>query len=339
MLVWLAGCAASRPAQRFEFNRISMGVQCRVVLYAADHDAAAAAASRAFDRIAALDASMSDYRAESELNRLCAAAGGPPVPVSPDLFAVIRAAVEVSESSGGAFDITAAPLVALWRETRRTRVLPSPADLDAARSLVGWRFITLNEPARTVQLLQPGMKLDLGGIAKGYAAQHAIETLRATGHPRALVALSGDIAVGDPPPGEPGWVIAVQGSPDAPRPGSLLLTKASISTSGDEAQHVEIAGLRYSHIVNPRTGLGLTHSLSVTTISRRGELADALATAACILGPRDGADLIRRTPGVAAILAPLSSQSAAPAHTIIDPAGLLRWTAGPAPRLGRLPPP
>jgi thiamine biosynthesis lipoprotein len=322
-LLALAGCA--RPEQRFEFSRVSMGVPCRVVLYAQNGGAAEAAASLAFHRVAALEAAMSDYRPQSELSRLSAGAGGPPVHVSDDLLAVLREARAVSNASGGAFDITAGPPVALWRLARATHALPSPEQRDEAGKLVGAELIVFDEPSHTVRLLRRGMKLDLGGIAKGYAAQRAVETLRAAGRRRALVSLSGDIAAGDPPPGARGWLVAIQSGTADPPLGSLILANASVSTSGSSEQFVEIAGVRYSHIIDPRTGLGLTHQLTVTTVSRNGARADALATAACILGPEQGPALIRRSPATGAIFQSPSGL------TITDPAGLLRW-ARPPPR-------
>src|SRR5438270_6131047 len=169
------GLAGAGPAlTRFTYTEPHMGTRFRIIAYAPDRATADRAARDAFARIAALDGSMSDYRPASELMRLCARAGGPPVKVSKDLFFVLSRAQEVSRRSGGAFDVTVGPVVRLWRLSRRTQRLPDPEKLARARALVGYRNVRLDPDARTVQLLKPGMQLDLGGIAKGYAADQAL---------------------------------------------------------------------------------------------------------------------------------------------------------------------
>src|SRR5215469_2833893 len=184
--------AAGEPAlKRFEYAEPHMGTRFGLVLYAPDEATARKARQAAFARIASLDASMSDYRQESELMRLCAKAGGPPVRVSDDLFFVLRRAEEVSRRSGGAFDVTVGPVVRLWRRARRTERLPDPDDLRQALAVVGYEKMRLDPQAQTVQLLKPGMLLDLGGIAKGYAADEALAALKRHGVTRALVAAGG----------------------------------------------------------------------------------------------------------------------------------------------------
>jgi thiamine biosynthesis lipoprotein len=158
-------------------------------------------------------------------------------------------------------------------------------------------------------LLVPNMQLDLGGIAKGFAADQALETLRSHGVTRALVAASGDIAVGEAPPGKRGWRVSI-GSPvsgPTPKAGALsaqtlLLKNAAVSTSGDAEQFVEIDGVRYSHIVDPRTGMGLTNQLQVTIVARRATDTDAFATTVCVLGIERGLRLVESQPGMAALI-------------------------------------
>src|SRR5262249_53417322 len=151
-----------------------MGTQFKIVLYAPDDGTAAKAKQAAFERIAALDGIMSDYRPTSELMRLCQKAGGDSVKVSGDLFTVLTRAQEVADLSDGAFDVTVGPLVRLWRRARRTQQLPPADELAAAKALVGFRKVRLDAREHTVQLRQAGMQLDLGGIAKGYAADQAL---------------------------------------------------------------------------------------------------------------------------------------------------------------------
>jgi thiamine biosynthesis lipoprotein len=152
-------------------------------------------------------------------------------------------------------------------------------------------------------LLKPEMRLDLGGIAKGYAVDKALAVLRRRGITRALVDAGGDIGLGDPPPGKPGWGIGVAPlEPGGPPGGFLWLSRRAIATSGDTQQYVVIDGVRYSHLVDPRTGLGLTDHSSVTVIAPDGITADGLASAVSVLGPRQGLRLVEETPGAAALV-------------------------------------
>src|SRR5262249_4059054 len=185
--------------------------------------------------IAELDGIMSDYRPASELMRLCKKAGGAPVRVSEDLFAVLQRAQEISRLSGGAFDVTVGPVVRLWRRARRTRQMPDPKELEGALALVGYLNIRPDAKARTAQLRREGILLDLGAIARGYAADAALAVLRRFGITRALVAAGGDIAVGEAPPDAEGWKVGVAPLKDAgARPSRYLMLKnAGVSTSGD----------------------------------------------------------------------------------------------------------
>ena len=272
-----------------------MGIEARIVLYAPGEEAAARAARAGFARIALLDSLLSDYRVDSELNRLSAASGGPPVRVSEELFFVLSRAQEIARLSDGAFDVTSGPLVRLWREARRTGVLPSPEQRREASARSGWSYLVLDSAARTARLLRPGMQLDLGGIAKGYAADEALAALRAEGVERALVELGGDIVAGAPPPGAGGWRVALfDAAGSAPWP---PLAHAALSTSGDTEQFVEIGGVRYSHVVDPATGLGLTGRVAASVLAPDGITADALSTALTVLGVERGEAVAARFPG------------------------------------------
>jgi thiamine biosynthesis lipoprotein len=313
LLVLLAGCALGRAApRRFEYRQRHMGIEARLVLYAPDEREAADAARAAFGRIARLDSLMSDYRSDSELSRLSARAGGPPVPVSDELFLVLARAQALARLSDGAFDVTVGPLVRLWRQARRTATLPSPAELAEARSRVGWRHLRLDSVARTAHLLRPGMLLDLGGIAKGYAADEALRALRAAGVERALVEMGGDLVAGAPPPGEPGWHVTVSSA--APERAPLPLARRALSTSGDTEQFVEIGGVRYSHVVDPATGLGLRSRVAATVLAPDGITADALSTALTILGPERGEALLAHFPAVRAYVRRVDLLPPAPPH-------------------------
>jgi thiamine biosynthesis lipoprotein len=289
---------------RHAFTELHMGTRFQITLYAPDEPSAARAAKAAFARIAALDGIMSDYRPTSELMQLCQKAGGPPVPVSEELFFVLTKAQEVSRRSEGAFDVTVGPVVRLWRQARKTHELPDPQELARARALVGYDKMKLDPKARTVQLHQAGMLLDLGGIAKGYSADEALAVLHRHGIMRALVAAGGDVAASGPPPDADGWRVGIAPleNPEGKPAHYVLLHDAAVSTSGDAAQHVEIGGRRYSHIVDPRTGMGLLGRRSVTVLARRGIDADSLTKVVSVLGPERGLPIIEATEGAAALV-------------------------------------
>ncbi|MCW5939985.1 MAG: FAD:protein FMN transferase [Fimbriimonadaceae bacterium] len=285
-----AAMALAVAPQRFQFTQSHMGVAVRLTLYAPDRATAERAGRAGFARFAELDAMMSDYQPGSELNRWVARAGEGPVAVSPELFEVLLAAKRVSALSEGAFDVTAGPVVRLWRESRRSGSLPETSALEEARSRVGWRQIRLDSTTRTAEISQPGIQVDLGGIAKGFACDQAILAMAAQGVGRAMVEAGGDIAVSGPPPGTKGWRITVRGLERE----ALVLAHQAVSTSGDAEQFVEIGGVRYSHIVDPRTGLGLRRRLQATVVARRGIVSDPLATALCVMGRGPGDRLAKR---------------------------------------------
>jgi thiamine biosynthesis lipoprotein len=297
--------AAAAEPQRFEFTEPHMGTSARIVLYAADEASAKAAAKAAFARVAELNRIMSDYDSESELMRLCAAnakEAGKPVKVSPELFFVLSKGQEVAKASDGAFDMTVGPLVRLWRLSRRTQRLPEEKELADAKSRVGYRKLELNEKERTVRLLTSGMLLDLGGIAKGYAADEMLVVLKKQGITQALASLGGDIAVGDALPGASGWKIDIAPLNKGQPKRTLVLKNAAVSTSGDAEQYTLIDGVRYSHIVDPRTGLGQTGRRSVTVIARHGITSDSMTKAVALLDPDKALALIDQTPDAAALI-------------------------------------
>ena len=280
---------------RREFSELHMGMAVRVVLHAPDDATARDGARAAFAKIAALEDIFSDYRPSSELRRLPAT--GRPVEVGADLCHVLAVALDVARESDGAFDPTIAPLVALWRESRRSGTLPSPAALSAAQSRVGWTRLRLDRPS-CVATLDPGTRIDLGGIAKGYIIEQALDVLRRRGLSRAMIEAGGDIVVGDPPPGAPGWRISVPHADSTLSARAAALANAAISTSGGAEQFVEIDARRYSHLIDPRTGLGSTTPALATVIAPRAAIADALATALAVLGAEGAAALLERYTGV-----------------------------------------
>lgn len=266
--VLLVAAAQAVALDRYEAAETHMGTLFRLVVYASGPAEARDAFVAAFARAAEIDARLSDYKPDSELNRLCRS--GRAV-VSEDLFGVLETALAVSRASGGAFDVTVAPAARLWRGR-----IPEESEIRAARRLTGWRRIRLDPAAREVSLGKRGMQLDFGGIAKGYAADEMLAVLRGKGFASAMAAAGGDIVVGGAPPGRAGWTI---GLPE----GTVTVANSAVSTSGDLEQFVmDQQGRRHSHIVDPRTGRGLTNRALVSVEAPRGILADAWATALCV---------------------------------------------------------
>ena len=302
--VLMLGAGTPRPAyQRLEAVEPHMGTLVRITVYTRTPAEATAAFRLAFARIRELDRILSDYRADSELNRVARTAVGRDVRVSRDLFTVLGKAQELARESGGAFDVTQGPVVRLWREARASGRLPEQSALAAAAARTGYRKLHLDTRRRTVRLDEDGMALDLGAIGKGYAASQAVRAMTRTGVRSALVAVSGDIAFSDAPPGQRGWRIAL-GSSGQPVPGlphALELSNAAVSTAGASEQHLDVDGRRYSHIVDPGSNMGLVNDATVTVVASDGLDADGLDTAASVLGRERGIALVDRHP-LAAVL-------------------------------------
>ena len=288
----------------FEAVEPHMGTLMRIKLYAHDEAQANTALRAAFDRIAQLDDTLSDYKPESELNRVTATAVNSPVHVSPGLLRILAASQQLSEESGGAFDITLGPVTHLWRQARKANHLPDEAALHAALQRCGYRKMHIDMSKHTVMFDQPGMQLDAGGIAKGYAADEALAVLAKLGIHSALVAASGDLAFSDAPPGQQGWKVGLDSfdKSNAPFTRILMLTNGAVSTSGDTEQHLDANGVRYSHIVDPKDGVGLTKGITVTVVARHGIEADGTTKVVSLLGPGRGLAFIDSHPGLAALV-------------------------------------
>ncbi|QDU82140.1 Thiamine biosynthesis lipoprotein ApbE precursor [Polystyrenella longa] len=282
--------------QKYEFSQVHMGVPLHISVYVDNEALANKATTAAYLRVQELDQLLSDYKIDSELNQLSLKKTHQVAhEVSEDLFCVLTTARQVSEESGGTFDVSVGPVVKLWRKARRHKELPNQDELHKRLEIVDYSAINLNKEAQSVTLEKQGMRLDLGGIAKGYAADEALEVLNAHGIRRALLDFGGDIVVGDPPPGKEYWTVAV--APLKKSTGEeefqfIDIRNGAVATSGDAYQYVEIDGVRYSHIVDPRTGIGLTDRSSVTVIAPSGMLSDAWASAVSVLGSVEGSRML-----------------------------------------------
>jgi FAD:protein FMN transferase len=317
---------ASSPSDpsltRYEFSEPHMGTLFRMIIYAPDQAAAEQAADSAFQKAAYLNSIFSDYDEHSELSRLSATSGsGTAVPVSRHLFDILTVSQNLSAETGGSFDVTAGPYTLAWREAVRglRPEIPKTNELQQLAGSVGYRHLELDTVDQTVLLHRPDMRLDLGGIAKGYTAQRMMDVMQHFGFNRVLVDAGGDMVLGDPPPDSGGWQIAVPSlkqknhvetenddeAATADQAGItyLKLSNIALTTSGDLYQYVEQDGIRYSHIVDPHTGMGVTRQTSVLVVGGCPTLVDGLATALNVMPPDEGLALIENRNGYYARIA------------------------------------
>ena len=298
---FVSTCGAFDELSRFEGTKKCMGVEFKIVVYADTAENASKAIEAAYERIEQIESRLSDYRASSEVNQLSASSPHEEFQdVSVDLWNVACRAYQISRKTDGAFDVTVGPLTKMWRYARTRKKLPDQRMLDEAKRAVGYEYIEFDHTKKRLRLTHRDMRLDFGGIGKGYAADQAIKVLKDNGIASALVDASGDIVASDPPPGKPAWVVAIKNLRDRDSQTSVKLFNQAIATSGDAFQYLEIDGVQYSHILNPKTGIGVTTQSQVTVIANSATLADALASAVSVLGPEKGINLIESIENVEA---------------------------------------
>lgn len=295
--------AASSPGaapRRLELSRILMDTWVRVVAYGEHRGEVSRAVGAAFERMEELVRRLSRFDPTSDVSRLNGAPAGTAVPVGEDTWRVLEVARAAFERTGGVFDVTVGPLMGLWRRAAERGRPPTEEELAEALARVGFDKVQLLPQGRKVVLTKPGMSIDLGGVAKGYIVDEAVEVLRRLGTKSALVDAGGDIRVlGRRGDGQP-WRTAVRNpatEDGLPFPAVLAVADRAVVTSGNYARYVEIAGRRYTHIIDPRTGRPETEVASATVIGPDAASADALATALTVLGPRRGVQLIDSLPG------------------------------------------
>lgn len=260
-----------------------MGSRCTITLYADSEASAAQAAERAFDTIAAIEDVLSDYRANSEAMRVTTQPENNWITISSTLTDVLAHSQIFCERSNGAFDPTVGSFTHLWRAAKRAQRIPTQQELDAARQSVGFDLLELDAPNKRVRFHKRNITLDFGAIGKGYAADKALQSLRDDGFPIAMIDMGGDLALADPPPDQPqGWRISVQSGNSAEW--ATPIHNAAVATSGDLERHYEHNGVRYSHILDPRTGMGITAPRAVTVIAKNATTADAVASIVSVLG-------------------------------------------------------
>lgn len=275
-------------------HRTVMGTFANITAVAADSETARTCVEAAFGWLEHVDEVMSDYKADSQLSEVNRDAFDKPVPVDDDLFEVLDIAVEYSRKTGGAFDITVGPIVDLWRQAEEQKLLPTEDELDQARSKVGFEKLVLDAQNKTVRFAVDGMRIDLGGIAKGYAIDTAIEVMQKAGAIGGLIDVGGDVrCFGPPSDDKESWLVGLQ---DPAADNQLLLVlklrDMAVATSGGYRRFAEIDDKKYSHIINPTAGASADELISVSVVARTATGADALATAVSVLGRQKGLELV-----------------------------------------------
>jgi len=293
---------AARVAEESRQYRYVMGTSVQVEAFGGDAVTRQSAIDEAFAAFDEVDRLMSNYRDDSELSLINRSAASVAVGVSDPMFGVLDAARRVSAASSGAFDITVGPLVRLWGFHDKKPHIPSAAELASVRPLVDHRNVLLDAEHRTVRFARPGMELDLGGIAKGFAVEIAADVLRRRGLSGFIDAGGNQYLLGTPP-GKRRWSVGIK-NPDVRGQviGVVETGEVSVSTSADSYNYLIADGRTYGHILDPRTLQPAGEALSVTIFSRDGTLADAMSKAVFVLGPSAGIALVDSVPDMSAVV-------------------------------------
>lgn len=294
----LVVAAVAGDGAAVSFTEVHMGVPVRITVHAPSEEAVRPAVREAMDRVRAFDLALSDWKTDSAAMRL------PTEPCTvqvhdPILAAALDAADIWHRRTHGALDVALGPLTRLWRAAPRSGVWPSPEAVIAARSASGMRNMSWHPADRALTLHAAGMRMDFGGLAQGMAADAALQSLREAGWPIAIVDVSGDVAVGQAPPGAAGWTVQVEPAfADQPTE-TLLLAQCAISSSGDRGQPARIGDRLVGHILDPATGEPLAVPRQAVVIAASATAADALATAFCVLSVEDCRAVMEGTPAIA----------------------------------------
>ena len=303
-LLWISPpAAASGGLVRYEASHQAMGTIFTVVAYGPNSAYLGEVADQAFQEIDRLDDEMSNYKPQSELSAINREAYRQKVVVDPELFKLLEDSIRYSEESGGDFDITVGPLMKAWGFFRGWGHLPSPSELARVRKRIGYQHVNLDVAARTIRFDEPGIEIDLGAIAKGYAVDRVVKILRAEGIKQALVSsgTSSIYALGSPP-GEQGWKISVRNPLDRTKAACVLrLQNLSLSVSGGFEKFFELGGKIYAHIMNPHTGIPVQNMLMTVVVSPSGTDSDALSTSFFVEGVKRSRDYLEQHPNLTVI--------------------------------------
>jgi thiamine biosynthesis lipoprotein len=295
-------CSAVARAEWFSDQREIMGTRVAVELWSEDAAQARAALDAVMAEMERIDRTMSPWIESSELARINREAGAEAVPLSDEMYALIETSLRYSKLSDGAFDISFASVGYLY--DYRRHVEPDERALRRHIDAVDYRAIELDSRARTIRFRKPGMRIDLGGIAKGYACDRGVEILRWRGIRHAIVTAGGDSVILGDRHGRP-WMVGIR-DPRAANPDkvviSLPLSDVALSTSGDYERYFLDGKRRVHHILDPKTGRSASAVRSVSILAPRGIDSDALSTAVFVLGVERGMALVNRVEGVDAIV-------------------------------------
>ena len=290
----LTSCLDGLEAQiRYETEAQKLGTQFKLIYYCQDANAGDQLAQEAWALVDELNMIFSDYEPTSEITQLSKSAGTSKwIPVSDPLWEVLQMSHDLSVRSEGAFDITIGPLSKLWRKAFRRNILPKATEVAAAKELVDYKWIHFNKENQSVLLEKPNMRLDLGGIAKGYIIDRIFEYFSQQGIEEVLVDGGGDIYVGASNELSTPWQLAFGAT------GQLIegWEYRGIASSGDYYRFIEVEGRKYSHIIDPRSGYGANQPSQVIISARNCALADALASTISILGMERGKELLAYFP-------------------------------------------
>jgi len=293
----------SLRAATVEDVRLKMGSRFEITAISSDESAARAAIDAAYDEIDRIESLISSWKTTSATSTVNALAGQGPVPVPRELFNLVRRSLKVSELTAGAFDISFAGAGQLWDFKSAAPRLPEPDKIRSALSVVDYKLIQLDERAGTVDLTRSGMRIGFGAIGKGYAANRAVHVLKELDIDGGVVNAGGDLlAFGRQEDGDP-WTVAIADPLHRDKVFAYLeISDTAIVTSGDYESFIEIEGVRYSHILDPRTGFPVRDVRSATVLCPDAELADALATGISVLGPEAGLELLNRLKNIDGII-------------------------------------
>lgn len=284
--------SAEEEIRRFQFSERLMGTDVQITIDALEGDNPEPAAKAAFKEGNRLNKIFSDWDADSEVSRFSRSSqSDQSFKMSKELFEVLAYSQELAHKSKGAFDITIGPLSRLWRMARHQGKLPEKKKIEATIERTGFRKLVLQEEQISGKLLQRGMVLDMGGIAKGYIADRMLEVLKKNGFPRCLIDAGGDLTLGEPPRTQKGWRVQIGGISNSQIP-PLELSNCAIATSGDLEQFLQFEGKRYSHLIDPRNGYAIEGGSQVTIIAPNGIAADAHASTCLILGIQESRALL-----------------------------------------------
>jgi thiamine biosynthesis lipoprotein len=302
--LFLPGLSRSNPPdslKRYEFSHGQMGTIFKIICYAREEDKAENTVMTAFKIIDSLNLVFSDYLPGSELNQLCEQSGsGKYVKVSKALYDIIKISKHWSRISYGSFDITVGPYTQLWRRASRLEKLPQKEQLASASLSVGYKYIKIKRFLQEILLEKPGMQLDLGGIAQGYTSDLIYKFMCESNIPICLVDAGGDIYTGSAPPGKKGWRIAFEDLEKNNK--NIILNNSAITTSGDLYHHFDFEGVRYSHILDPSTGIGITIPRTVTIMAQNATTADAVSKILSVCGPEKGFRITKKIKGINALI-------------------------------------